>query len=80
MKQMKEERSVCFQIEKKLLKIREHVYYIWYQVMVIKSVNQSFDKTKTHVKDFWDVSIRGLHVGPGELGPEGFYLQKNIVV
>ena len=47
--------------------------------MVIKSVNQCFDKTKTHVKDFWDVSIRGLHIGPGELGPEGFYLQKNIV-
>ena len=48
--------------------------------IVIKSVNQSFDKTKTHVKDFWDVSIRGLHIGPGELGPEGFYLQKNIVI
>ena len=33
---------------------------------------------KTYVKNFGDVSIRGLHIRPRKLGPEGFDLERRV--
>ena len=39
------------------------------QMFFLASMNR-----QTYVKNFGDVSIGGLHIGPRKLGPEGFDL------